>query len=208
MASAKLYTKDGTVGADIALNDAIFNVVNNMRLVHQVVKVLMSARRQGNHETKTRRFVSGGGIKPFKQKGTGRARQGSSREPHMRGGGVAFGPHKRSHREHAPVSVKRHALRCALSDRVRNDQLCILDGFSMDAPQTKPMADLFMALSPEGRKTLLVTAKNEPNIVTSARNLERLTVRTASDVNVLDVLDARRVIIIQDAIGALEDRLT
>jgi len=105
------------------------------------------------------------------------------------------------------LKMSRKALCCVLTDRLRNDELCVLDQLKLDTARTQPMQDLFQALAPEGRKTLLVTAENEANIVASSRNMERLTVRTASDVNALDVLSAKRVIVLQDALPNLEARL-
>lgn len=207
-AKAKLYKTDGAKGTSVKLNDAIFDVKLNGPLVHQVAVALMNNRRQGNAETKTRKEVRGGGAKPFRQKGTGRARQGSSREPQMRGGGTVFGPHKRSYRQRVPVKMRQKALCCMLSDRLRNDALCVLEDLSLDSPKTGPMIQLLGKVSPEGRKTLLVTASANKHIVRSASNIPPLTVRTASDVNALDVLDAKRIVVIQDALQALEERLT
>lgn len=208
MASAKVYSVDGTEKESIDLNAKIFDIEPNVGLVHQVAVALQANKREGNAETKVRHEVRGGGQKPFRQKGTGNARQGSIREPHMRGGGVVFGPHKRSYRKSVPTKMSRKALCCVLTDRVRNDALCILDEFKLDSVKTKSVSDLSNALAPEGRKTLLVTSENETNIVKSSRNMERLTVRTASDVNALDVLDARRVIVLKDALANLEARLS
>lgn len=207
MASTKMYSADGTEKKSIKLNDSIFDIEPNVGLVHQVAMTLLANKRQGNHETKVRKEVRGGGKKPFRQKGTGNARQGSIREPHMRGGGVVFGPHKRSYRKALPVKMSRKALCCVLTDRVRNEALCVLDELSLDSVKTKSMVSLWEALAPEGRKTLLVTAENNINVVKSARNMERLTVRTAADVNALDVLDAKRVIVVKDALTHLEARL-
>lgn len=207
MASAKAYTMDGTETGPVDLNDAVFAVEPNDTLVHQVAVALMNAKRQGNAETKRRAEVRGGGAKPFRQKGTGRARQGSLREPQMRGGGVVFGPHKRSYRQQVPTKMRRKALCCVLSARLRTDQLCVVDEFSCTEPKTKPMAALFEALAPEGRKTLLVTGALEKQAVRSSRNLARLTVRTATDVNALDVLSAKRVLVVREALAALEERL-
>ena len=207
MASTKIYSADGAEKESIELSAAIFDIEPNVGLVHQVAVALMANKRQGNHETKVRHEVSGGGRKPFRQKGTGNARQGSTREPHMRGGGVVFGPHKRSYRKNVPVKMSRKALCCVLTNRLRNDALCVLDELNVDDVKTKSMVDLWKALAPEGRKTLLVTAETDSNVVKSARNLERLTVRTAADVNALDVLNAKRVIVVKDALTNLEARL-
>lgn len=208
MASAKLYTNDGAEKATAELNDAIFAVALNRTLVHEVVLAYRNAKRQGNHETKVRKHVSGGGAKPFKQKGTGNARQGSSREPHMRGGGVVFGPHKRSHRQKVTLRARRTALRCVLSHRLRDDMLVVCEGFPGDLPKTKPVLDLVTKVGANARKVLLVTSELNPNLVQSAANLPQVTVRTALDVNALDVLGAQRVVLESEAISKLEERLS
>lgn len=207
MASAKLYGMDGTEKGTVDLSPAVFEVEFNDVLVHDVVVALQNAKRQGNHETKTRGEVSGGGKKPFRQKGTGRARQGSSREPQMRGGGTVFGPHKRSYRQNVPQAMRRKALRCALSDRVRNERLSVVEVLKADQPKTKPFAAMMSKLSPEGRKTLVVTGDLDSNVTLSMRNLPRVTMRKAVDVNALDVLNANRVVVVQDALATLEERL-
>jgi len=208
MASAPSYKADGSAGAKIKLNGAVFDVEPNAGLVHQIAVSMMLNKRMGNHETKTRAEVSGGGKKPYAQKGTGNARHGSSREPQMRGGGTVWGPHKHSYRQGIPVRMKRKALCCLLTDRVRNDALCVVDGFGDPAsPKTKPVADLVAKVNPEGRKALIISPEHNPGLVASARNLERVKVTTAAELNVLDVLGARRVIVIKDALSRLEERL-
>lgn len=208
MASAKVFAADGSETSSIELSDAVFDVDAREGLVHQVAIALLGNKRQGNAETRTRKDVRGGGKKPFAQKGTGRARQGSSREPHMRGGGTVFGPHRRSYRQDVPLKMRRKALCCVLTDRVRHEQLCVLEDLNIDAPKTKDVSEIWTKLAPEGRKTLLVAPENNPHLVASSRNIPRLTVRTAADVNALDVLDAKRVIVMKDALSVLEDRLT
>jgi large subunit ribosomal protein L4 len=208
MPSVKLYKSDGSEDAPVALNDAVFDVEPNRTLVHQVAVALMANKRHGTHDTKVRHEVRGGGKKPFRQKGTGNARQGSSREPQMRGGGTVFGPHPRSYRKRVPQKMSRKALCCMLTDRVRNDALCVIDGFQLEAPKTARLSSVFSRVAPEQRKTLYVTAGNEPNVVRSAGNAAGITVRTAADVNALDVLDARRVVIAKDALAVLEKRLS
>lgn len=207
MASVKVYGMDGAEQGTIDLNAAVFEVEFNDALVHDVIVALQAAKRQGNHETKTRREVRGGGKKPFRQKGTGRARQGSSREPQMRGGGTVFGPHKRSYRQSVPLSMRRKALCCALSDRVRLEQFSVLEKLVCDVTKTKPMAAMMAKLSPEGRKTLVVTGDVDSKVTLSMRNLTKVTLRKASDVNALDVLHANRVVVVKDALATLEERL-
>ena len=208
MASVKKYDMDGGELGALELSDAIFDVPMNATIVHDVAVALQNAKRQGTHETKTRGQVRGGGIKPFRQKGTGRARQGSSREPHMRGGGTIWGPHPRDYRQDVPVTFRRRALACVLSDRVRGGALCVLNALTVSAPKTKTMAAMVKKLVPEGRKTLIITAETHPNVLLSARNLPRVTLRAASDLNALDVLDATRVVVVEDALPTLEKRLS
>jgi large subunit ribosomal protein L4 len=207
MASAKLVKMDGSDAGTIELNDAVFGVPLKPTLLHDVAVALQSARRQGNAETKTRDMVSGGGIKPFRQKGTGNARQGSSREVQMRGGGVAFGPHKRSYRQSVPRSFKRQALCSALSERLRDDALRVLEGFTMESPKTKVFAEMVANVVPGARKVLVVTAAVDSAVLLSSRNLPGARVCTAADLNAVDVLDATEVVIAREAVGKLEERL-
>lgn len=208
MASAKVYRMDGSEAGTVELNDAVFNVEPNRAVVHDVIVALQSAKRQGNAETKTRSDVRGGGKKPYRQKGTGNARHGSIREPQMRGGGVVWGPHKRSYRQQVPAAFRRKALCCVLSDRVRHERLCVLESLECPAPKTKPFAEMVKRLSSDGRKTLFVTAGVERNVLLSARNLPQVALATASDVNALDVMDAHRVVLVRDAVAKLEERLS
>jgi len=203
-----MYKSDGTEAARVQLNKAVFDVEPNDGLVHQVAMVLLSNKRAGTHDTKTRGEVSGGGKKPYAQKGTGNARHGSIREPQMKGGGTVWGPHPRSYRMDVNLKMRRKALCCMLSDRVRNEALCVVEGMKGTTPKAKPVADLVSKLAPEGRKTLLVAPDHDKNLIASVRNLTGLTVRTAGDVNAVDVLNARRVIVFKDALKRLEERLT
>ncbi len=208
MASLKVVNMEGADLGAVDATESVFAAPLNEAMVHDVVVGLLANKRQGTHKTKTRAEVSGGGIKPFRQKGTGRARQGSSREPHMRGGGTIFGPVPRDYRQNLPVRMKRQALCCVLSDRVRNERLSVLRGLAFEAPKTKPFAQMVGKVAPEGRKTLIVTAGMDENILLSARNLPRVTVRTAADVNVLDVLRAVRIVVQEEAVAQLEERLS
>jgi len=208
MASAKVFRMDGSETGAVELNDAVFDVAPNETLVHEAARALLDARRQGNAETKTRKQVRGGGAKPFRQKGTGRARQGSIREPQMRGGGVVFGPHERSYRKKVSLAVKRKALCMALSDRVRAEAFFVMDSLACEQPKTKPFREMASKLPLAGRKTLFVTADPNRNVLLSARNLPRVAVCTVSDMNVVDVLNAGRVVVEQEALSKLEERLT
>ncbi len=207
MASARMYKSDGSEAARIELNKAVFDVEPNEGLVHQVAMVLLNNKRAGTHQTKTRGEVRGGGKKPYAQKGTGNARHGSIREPQMKGGGTVWGPHPRSYRQDVNLKMRRKALCCMLTDRVRNDALCVIEGFEGTTPKSKPVAELVAKIAPERRKTLLVAAVGDKNLIASVRNLTGLTVRTALDLNALDVLHARKVIVVKDALARLEERL-
>jgi large subunit ribosomal protein L4 len=208
MASLKVVNMEGADLGAVDATESVFAAPLNEAMVHDVVVGLLANKRQGTHKTKNRAEVSGGGIKPFRQKGTGRARQGSNREPHMRGGGTIFGPVPRDYRQNLPVRMKRQALCCALSERVRNERLSVLRGLAISQPKTKPLAQMVGKIAPEGRKTLIVTAGLDENILLSARNLPRVTVRTAADVNVLDVLRAVRIVVLEEAVAQLEERLS
>jgi large subunit ribosomal protein L4 len=208
MATAKVYSMDGRELENIELKDAIFSVEMNTVLMHDVIVALQNAKRQGNAETKTRSEVSGGGKKPYRQKGTGNARHGSTREPEMRGGGTVWGPHKRSYRQNVSLRSRRQAICCALSDRVRDEALCVLDAFKFEQPKTKPFAEMLGLVSPDGRKTLFVTSDVEKNALLSSRNLQKVKICTASDLNALDVMNAVRVVIVRDALPKLEERLS
>ncbi|MBI4557241.1 MAG: 50S ribosomal protein L4 [Candidatus Hydrogenedentes bacterium] len=207
MATAKLVNMDGSELGAVELNDAIFSVAPNQTLVHEAVVALQNARRQGNAATKTRGEVRGGGRKPYRQKGTGRARHGSIREAQMRGGGTVWGPHARSYRQNVSTIVKQKALCCALSERVRGGALRVLDALECARPKTKPFVTMMQRIVPDARKALVVTGDLERNVVLSARNLKGVSVCRASDVNALDVLTASQVVLVKDALPKLEERL-
>jgi large subunit ribosomal protein L4 len=208
MASLKKLDIQGGDQGTVDVSDAVFDVEENAGLVHEVVVALQNAKHQGTHKVKTRREVRGGGAKPFRQKGTGRARQGSIREPQMRGGGVVHGPVPRSYRQNVPKQVRRQALCCVLSSRARNERLAIVQGMNFDAVKTKPVAEMVDTVSKEGRRTLLVTADYDKNLLLSSRNISRVTVRTAAEVNTLDVMLAARVFVQEEALSKLEERLS
>lgn len=208
MASLKLIDTKGADKGSIEGSDSIFNAEANPTLVKEVVVALLANKRQGNHKVKGRSEVSGGGAKPFNQKGTGRARQGTIREPQMRGGGIVHGPTPRSYRQAVPTRTRRQALRIALSERTRGERLNVLTGLQVEAPKTKPFAQMIGCVAPEGRKTLIVTAGYDNNLLLSARNLNRVQIRTVEDVNALDVLNAVRIIVQEEALPKLEERLS
>jgi large subunit ribosomal protein L4 len=208
MASVAIFDHTGAEIGKADLSDNVFGADFKNALVHQVVVAYQNNKRQGNAETKTRRDVSGGGAKPFRQKGTGNARRGSSREPIMRGGGTVFGPHKRSYYTPVPLKMKRNALKCVLSDRVRNEQMRVVRLEAVDAPRTKPMAEMLGKLTPGRGRTLIVTEAPNGALWRSVRNLPKVEVVPAADVNALDVMLAGCVLVEEGAVSKLEERLS
>lgn len=208
MVTLKVVDMQGAEKAPVEANEAVFGVEVSDTLLHDVVVGLQANQRQGTHKTKGRSEVAGGGAKPFRQKGTGRARRGSTREPGLKGGGVAFGPQPRSYRTKVTATMKRQALCAVLTDRARTDRLCVLADFAMDAPKTRTFADMMDAIDAEARKTLLVVADHNPVVLLSSRNIPNVAVRTAADVNALDVISASRIVLQQEALPKLEERLT
>lgn len=208
MASMKIKDMAGSDQGELEVSENVFAVAPNDVVLHDVVVALRNSKRQGTHKVKTRSEVSGGGQKPFRQKGTGRARQGSIREPHMRGGGSVFGPQPRSYRQKVPTRMRRQALCYALSARLREDRILAISNLSCEAPKSKTIADMVNSAIEAPRKTLLVLADNDKNVLLSARNIPRVEVRTASDVNALDVLLATNILVQQEAIAKLEERLS
>jgi large subunit ribosomal protein L4 len=208
MASVAILDHTGAEVGKAELNDNVFGAEFKDALVHQVVVAYQNNKRQGNAETKTRREVRGGGAKPFRQKGTGNARRGSSREPIMRGGGTVFGPHKRSYRTPVPLKMKRNALRCVLSDRVRNEQMRVVRLQPVETPRTKPVAEWLGKVAPAKGRTLIVTESTNGALWRSVRNLPKVEVVTAADVNALDILLAGCVLVEEGAVSKIEERLS
>ncbi|MCK5862324.1 MAG: 50S ribosomal protein L4 [Candidatus Hydrogenedentes bacterium] len=208
MVALKTFNMTGTAQDAVEVNAAVFDTVSSDTLVHDVVVGMLAAIRQGTHDTKGRAEVSGGGRKPFGQKGTGRARRGSSRDPLLRGGGTIFGPTPRSYRTNITVSMKRNALCGLLSDRARSERLCVLENLTIDQPKTKVVVNMLDSIVPERRRTLLVTAEYDKNVLLSSRNMQNINVRTAAEVSALDVIRASHVILQKEAVSKLEERLT
>ena len=190
--------QSGETVDSIELNDAVFNVPMNPTLVHQAMVIYQGNRRQGTHDTKTRAEVSGGGRKPWIQKHTGRARQGSTRSPQWRHGGVVFGPHPRSHRKALPRRMRRAALRCVLSDKVRSDRLFCVD--SMDAldGKTKSMVGLLERLNVSS-SALVVTLGTDHNLVQAASNLKKIYTLPVNQLNAEALLSRELVILTVEA---------
>lgn len=190
----------------IELNDAVFNVPMNPTLVHQAMVIYQGNKRQGTHDTKTRAEVSGGGRKPWIQKHTGRARQGSTRSPQWRHGGVVFGPHPRSYRAALPKRMKRHALRCVLSDKARRDRLVCLDSTNTIDGKTKSMAQLLENLSVTG-SALVVTRSSDRDVVLAAHNLKKIWTIPVNQLNAQELLARDIVIMTVEAVRWAEETL-
>ncbi|WP_077075586.1 50S ribosomal protein L4 [Aedoeadaptatus urinae] len=187
---------------EIELSDDIFNVEINEHVVYLVVKNILANRRQGTQSAKTRAEVRGGGKKPWRQKGTGRARQGSIRSPQWRGGGIVFAPKPRSYRYTTPKKVRRLAMKSVLTAKVQEKELIVVDKFAMDAPKTKALRDALANMG-AADKALIVTANSEQNIVLSARNLPRTEVSTVGTLNVYDILKYDSLILTKDALDKI-----
>jgi large subunit ribosomal protein L4 len=194
------------VNAD--LPEAIFGIQPNVAVMHQVVTAQLAAARSGTHSTKSRAEVRGGGAKPWRQKGTGRARQGSSRAPHWRGGGVAHGPQPRSYKQRTPKKMVWLALRSALSDRASGGMVTVVDDWAFAAPRTKDaLAALKATGVADGERVLVVLARNDENAWKSFRNLgERIDLVSPEELNTYDVLVSDRVIFTSATLAALAAR--
>jgi len=187
MASIKVTTTAGKSSGKVEVDDALFGVQPHVPVMHQVVTAQLAARRAGTQSTKTRAEVAGGGAKPWRQKGTGRARQGSIRAPQWRGGGVALGPKPRSYRQRTPKKMIRLALASALSDRFADGKVMVLDDWGIDAPSTKQAREILARLELDGRVLVVLTRENEA-VWKSLRNLPHVHVLTTGELNAYDVL--------------------
>jgi len=199
MTSARVIDGTGAAAGTAELPAAIFDAEVNESLLHQALLRQLANGRQGTHQTLTRGKVSGGGRKPYRQKGTGRARQGSIRAPHWTGGGVVFGPHPRSYRMEMPRKQRRLALRSALSAKAKDGQIVVFGDIALEAPRTRTIADLLKAAG-AGRRVLLVLGTHNELLEKSSRNIPELRVTLAGNASVRDLLMADTVLITRDAL--------
>ncbi|WP_217597946.1 50S ribosomal protein L4 [Cohnella sp. GbtcB17] len=204
MPKVSVYNVSGSAVGEIELSDLIFGVNPNASVMHSAVVLQQAAVRQGTHKTKGRSEVRGGGRKPWKQKGTGRARQGSIRSPQWKGGGTVFGPTPRSYGFKLPRKVRRLAIKSALSSKVIASDIIVLDQLSLASPKTKEFQGILNNLK-VGRKALVVTADYENNVALSARNIPGVKFVSANGINVLDVLVHDKLIITKDAVAKVEE---
>ncbi len=204
MPQTTLYDRTGASIGSVELPDELFAAPVNAAVLHQVVTAQLAGRHLGTHDTKTRGEVRGGGRKPYRQKGTGRARQGSRRAPHFAGGGVVFGPHPRSYEQRLPRRMKRLALRGALTSKFGDDAIRVIDAFALEAIRTKDFVGILDALEAAGRVLVVAPARDE-KLELSARNLPRVEVILADSLNVVDLLKADVVLIEQSALARMEE---
>ncbi|KAB2489884.1 50S ribosomal protein L4 [Priestia endophytica] len=206
MPTVALFNQGGENLGNIDLNEAVFGIEPNESVLFDAILMQRSATRQGTHKVKNRSEVRGGGRKPWRQKGTGRARQGSIRSPQWRGGGVVFGPTPRSYSYKLPKKVRRLAIKSALSSKVQSNDFVVLEDLALQAPKTKDMVTVLSNLSVDS-KTLIVTADVNENVTLSARNIPGVNVITASSVNVLDLVSAEKVVFTKGAVQKVEEVL-
>jgi len=204
MAKTNVLDMTGKVVGTIELNDSVFGIEPNTVVMHEDVKNYLANQRQGTQSTLTRAEVSGGGKKPWRQKGTGHARQGSTRAPHWTHGGIAFGPKPRSYRYHLNKKVKKLAIRSALSAKMAAGQLIVVDNINLDQVKTKSMVSFLSAVGAEG-KSLVVTPEVRSNVVLSARNIPGVQTTIAGIICVYDILKADKFIVDQAAIAKIEE---
>ena len=203
MPKVGLFNKEGKQVGDIELNEAVFGAEVNESAVHQVVVAQLANKRQGTQSAKTRAEVRGGGIKPWRQKGTGRARQGSIRAPQWIKGGIVFAPKPRDYRMSVPKSMRKVAMVSALSSKVADNELVVLDELKFDSIKTKQMVAVLNAL--ELNKTLVIIAESDENVFKSARNIQGVCVMPVNNINVYDLLKYNKVVMTKDAVLKIEE---
>ena len=204
MATVKMLTMAGAEAGTVELSDAIFGIEPNEYAVHTVIKNYLANQRQGTQSAKTRGEVRGGGRKPFRQKGTGRHRQGHSTDPSQIGGGIVFAPKPRSHRYTVNKKVRRLAMFSALSDKAQNSGLVVLESLSFDAPKTKEMVKMLQAVGAE-KKALIVTGEKNDNAIKSAANIPGVQVSMVSQMNVYEIVNHTSLILTKDAVDKIQE---
>ncbi|MCH6269515.1 MULTISPECIES: 50S ribosomal protein L4 [Neobacillus] len=206
MPKVALFNQNGSQVGEIELNESVFGIEPNQHVLFEAIIMQRASLRQGTHKVKNRSEVAGGGRKPWRQKGTGRARQGSIRSPQWRGGGTVFGPQPRSYSYKLPKKVRRLAIKSALSSKVLEEKVLVLESLAFDAPKTKDFKAVLNGLSVE-KKALIVTADLDENVALSARNIPGVTVVTADGINVLDVVNHDKLIMTKAAVEKVEEVL-
>jgi large subunit ribosomal protein L4 len=205
MPTTTLYSRTGEDIGEVELPEELFSAPINAAVLHQVVIAQLAGRHLGTHDTKKRGEVSGGGKKPYRQKGTGRARQGSIRSPHYRGGGVVFGPHPRSYAQRLPRQMRRLALVGALTSKLDDGAIRIIDDFAFEGPKTRDLIGVLSALGRSEGRVLIVAPDTNDTLILSARNIPGVEVIRADSLNVVAVLNADTVVIEQPALSKMEE---
>lgn len=203
MPTVDLFNREGQKVGDIQLSENVFAVEVNESVLHQVVVAQLANKRQGTQSTKTRAEVSGGGRKPWRQKGTGRARQGSTRAPQWIHGGIVFAPKPRSYRMSIPKSMRRVAMKSALSSKVVENEIVVLENLELDMPKTKEMVKMLNTF--EAKKALIIVPESNENVYKSARNIQGATVIPVNNLNVYDILKHDKFIITKEAVAKIEE---
>jgi large subunit ribosomal protein L4 len=203
MPTVGLFNKEGQKVGDIQLAESIFAAPINADAIHQVVVAQLANKRQGTQSAKTRAEVSGGGIKPWRQKGTGRARQGSTRSPQWIHGGIVFAPKPRDYSMATPKKMRRVAIKSALSSKVVDNNIIVLESLDLAAPKTKEVVAMLNAFS--AKKTLIITAEVNENVYKSARNIEGVAVAPVNNINVYDLLKYEKLIVTKEAVSKIEE---
>jgi large subunit ribosomal protein L4 len=204
MPNTILYDKTGASIGNVELSEELFGAPINVAVLHQVVLAQLAGRHLGTHDTKTRGEVRGGGRKPYRQKGTGRARQGHRTAPHFRGGGVVFGPHPRSYAQRLPRKMKQLALRGALTSKLGDEAVRVIDAFGLEQIKTRDFAGILAAVGAVGR-ILVVAPGSDERLHLSSRNLPTVTVIRADSLNVVDLINADVVVIEQPALARMQE---
>lgn len=206
MTKVTLFKQDGTTNGEIELNSDIFGIEPNENVVFDAVIMQRASLRQGTHAVKNRSAVSGGGRKPWRQKGTGRARQGSIRSPQWRGGGIVFGPTPRSYSYKLPKKVRRLAIKSVLSQKVLDNKLVVVESLQFDAPKTKEFAQVLSNLNVDTKVLVVVESSNDFALL-SARNIPNVTIVDETDVTVLDVVNNDKLLFTKAALSKVEEGL-
>ena len=206
MTKVTLFKQDGTTNGEIELNSEIFGIEPNENVVFDAVIMQRASLRQGTHAVKNRSAVSGGGRKPWRQKGTGRARQGSIRSPQWRGGGIVFGPTPRSYSYKLPKKVRRLAIKSVLSQKVLDNKLVVVEALQFDAPKTKEFAQVLSNLNVDTKVLVVVESSNDSALL-AARNIPNVTIVDETDVTVLDVVNNDKLLFTKAALSKVEEGL-
>lgn len=207
MPKVTLYNTAGAAAGEIELNDSVFGVEYNEAVIHQAVVRQMANERLGTHATKTRGLVRGGGRKPWKQKGTGRARVGSIRSPLWVGGGTVFGPTPRSHAKDMTRKARQLAVKSALSEKLRANELIVVDAINFDAPKTKEVVKFLAAFNVDGKALIVDGGAASENTVLSARNIPGVKAYAPSGLNIYDIVHYTKLFLTQDAVKKIEEVL-